>query len=76
MVKGVEIDMDRVEVICFEVQELVRKRSRGPVEGLYALKACLYLLRLAVKRSGIFIDNEAELDAMLTKEIDEAVKDD
>ena len=29
-----------------------------------------------MKSAGIFLDNEAELDAMLTESIDEAVNDD
>ena len=74
MVKNIEIDMSRVQAISQRVQMLIIEKSKDPVEGLYALKACLYVMRSALKTAGIFIDNEAELDAMLTESIDEAVR--
>ncbi len=75
MVENIEIDMTRVQAISQKVQKLIMKKSKDPVEGLYALKACLYMMRCAMKSGGIFLDNEAELDAMLTERIDEAVND-
>ena len=67
MVENKEIDMNRVQAISRKVQELIMKKSKDPLEGLYALKACLYMMRSALESAGIFIDNEAELDRMLTK---------
>jgi len=74
VVKNIEIDMRRVQALSLRVEMLIMKRSKNPVEGLYALKACLYVMRSAMKTAGIFLDNEAELDAMLTLSIDEAVR--
>ena len=44
------------------------------MEGLYAMKGCLYMMRSAMKSVGIFLDNEVELDAMLKESIDEALR--
>jgi len=67
--------MNRVQAISQRVQMLIIEKSKDPVEGLYVLKACLYMMRSVMKSAGILLDNEAELDAMLTESIDEAVKD-
>ena len=74
MVKNIEINLTRVQAISRKVHGLIMKKSRDPVEGLYALKACLYVMRSAMKSAGIFLDNEAELDAMLTESIDEELR--
>jgi len=70
MVENIEIDMDRVQRLSFKISRLVIKKSRNPLEGLYALKACLYVLRSTMREAGIFVDNEAQLDADLVRSIE------
>ena len=45
MVENKEIDMNRLQAISRKVQELIMKKSKDPLEGLYALKTSLYMMR-------------------------------
>jgi hypothetical protein len=71
----INIDVHRLQKIGRKVNRLLKKECRDAVEAMYVLKAMLYLLRCAVIKDGIVLDNEAELDAELTDMIDKAVKE-
>lgn len=75
MVQSIEIDWSRVQSVSLKINKVVRRKSRDPVEGLYALKASLYVMRCAMEHNGFKMNNEVEMDGFLMRMIDESIED-
>jgi hypothetical protein len=70
------LDVGRLQKLSQKVTKLLEKECRDPVEAMYVLKAALYLLRGALIETGLALDNEAQIDAVLTGMIDRAIDED
>jgi hypothetical protein len=70
------LDVGRLQELSQKVTELLQKECREPIEAMYVLKATLYLLRGALIEAGLALDNEAQIDAVLTGMIDRAIDED
>ncbi len=70
------LNVGRLQKLSFKTAKFLEEECRDPVEAMYVLKATLYLLRSAITEVGVFLDNEAQLDAELTGMIDKAIKED
>lgn len=73
MVEKREIDISRLQKIGMEVVKLLEKRCYNPIEGMYVLKASLYILKGVTRELGICVENETEIDFEIIKSIDESI---
>jgi hypothetical protein len=73
---NLKLDVGRLQKVGCKVTKLLKKECKDAIEGMYVLKATLYLLRCELSEAGVVVDNEAQLDAELTGMIDKAMKED
>ena len=72
---SLKLDIGHLQKVGCKVTKLLRKECKDAIEAMYVLKATLYLLRCSIIEDGVFLDNEAQLDAELTGIIDRAINE-
>jgi hypothetical protein len=71
-VVNIELDMRHIQKVAGKVLKLVEKECYDrPYDGLYAVKAVVYIMRHGLSKV-CFLDNEAQLDDALVKSLEEA----